>query len=205
MQPAPSEGVDLTVAVIGLVGVIVGAIIAAAAQWLMQVRAEKQERAYVTSNLVAALDQLAIDCCHVAQDDGTDCGHPDEDRRHSIRVANPEFALSSEQANLRHLDSATTYSVLIIPHRIKSIAHTVSNVFEYDDLPDFQHGFEERQYLFAQLGRDVAKLSDQIRREHKIPHRPHDIWNPVPDLQDMIALIDGRREKRSKSLGHSQF
>ena len=190
-----TDTVTLVVAAIGLVGVIVGAVIAIVGQWLIQRRIERQERAFITSNLVAALDQLVIDCARAAFDDGLSEGHPDENGYHRMQVSDPEFTLTANQANLRYLDGDTTYKVLIIPHRIKSISHSVSCQWEHDDPPDFSATFETRQHSFAQLGIDIARLSDQIRQEHRIPNRPNEIWNPAPDLKNKLAAMNDRRAK----------
>lgn len=193
----PVAILDFTVALIGLAGVVIGAFISAAAQWWMQARSEAKERTFTTSFLVTALDQLAIDCFRVSQDDGTGQGFPDYEQDWRIRVPDPQLTVSADQVNLRHLDPATTYGILVIPHRIKSIAHAVAGSFEFDDPPDFQTSFEERQYLFAQLGLDVAMLSDKIRRENSIPPRPSEIWNPVPELQQKMSIILESRAKRA--------
>jgi hypothetical protein len=195
MQPSP----DLIVAAIGFLGVLVGAGIAVLGQWLMLKRNEKSERAYVTANLVAALDQLAIDCAAVAFDDGTTEGHPDEDGYHYTQVPIPEFSLPENKANLKHLGADTTYKVLVLPHRIKSIANSVSHEWEHDDPPDFPRTFELRQWSFAVLGKDVAQISSSIRSEHKIPSRPDEIWDPAPSLKEKIEAITARRGKRRPS------
>ena len=173
---------SIATAIIGLVGVLVGAGITTIGQLLMQRRAEQLERSFVTSNLVAALDQLAIDCARVIYDDGTIDGQPDENGYHHIQVPDPEFSLTIDQANLKYLDANTTYKILVIPNRIKSISHSVSSKWEYDDPPDFLSTFETRQHSFAQLGIDIAYLSDEIRRNHGVPTSPSEIWNPVPSL-----------------------
>lgn len=189
---------SLSSAIIGLVGVLFGAGATALTQWLMQRRNEKLERIYVTSNLVAALDQLAIDCAMVAFDDGTTDGQPGKDGHHHPQKPDPKFSLTADQGSLKYLDSVITYKVLVIPHRIRSISHTVSNELEYDDPPAYRRTFETRQLSFAQLGLDIAQISDQIRREYGVPHRPPEIWNPVPDLQGKMTDINERRVKRQR-------
>jgi xanthosine utilization system XapX-like protein len=192
----PAQANPITIAIIGLVGVFIGAVITSISQWWMQHRTEKQERSFITSNLVAALDQLAIDCARTAYDDGTVDGQPSEDGYHSIQVLDPEFSLTNDHANFKHLDASTTYKVLVIPHRIMSISHSVLGEWEHDDPPNFLRTFETRQHSFAQLGIDITLLSDEIRRKYGIPDSPSEIWKPMPNLQEIITAINERRLKR---------
>jgi len=198
----PESSRDLIVAGIGFFGVLVGAGIAVLGQWLMIKRNEASERAYVAANLVAALDQLANDCASVAFDDGTTEGHPDEDRYYYTQTPTPEFSLPESQSNLKHLSAATTYKILVLPNRIKSIVRSVSHEREHDDPPDFPRTFELRQLSFATLGIDAATISERIRAEYKIVSRPSDIWNPVPALREKVEAIEARRAKRSASVPH---
>ena len=198
---APESSPDLLVAAIGFAGVLVGAAIAVIGQWLIIKRNEESESAYVAANLVAALDQLAHDCGSVAFDDGTSDGQPAEDGYHYIQIPTPVFSLPESQTNLKHLSAATTYKVLVLPNRIKSIERLISHEWENDSPPDFPSTFQLRQYSFANLGIDAANLAEEIRKEHKILSRPSDIWNPLPSLIEKVEAIDAIRAKYTSSLG----
>ena len=183
--------IDITVALIGFIGVFVGAAVAALKDWVLH-RASKQDAGrYLSALLITKLDKLSIDCSHLAGDSGEER----EDGYYYAEHEKPEFSLPSEQTNWTTLPAGIQIATLNLPYRLESIASTVSNEFLYDSPPDFPSAFQERRYLYAKLGIEASRLSDELRRLFKFPRSTASEWNPVPFLEETIREIDALRKR----------
>lgn len=186
---------NITVAVIGLVGVIVGAAITSFKEWWLHKIARKDAARYLSALLISKLDKLSIDCSHLAGDSGEE----GEDGYYYAEHKRPTFQLPTEEVDWTSLNPQVQLSVLNLPYRLESIAATISNEFECDSPPDFSVAFQQRRYLYAKLGIEVARLSDDLRRTNAFPRSTAYDWNPVPYLEETIQSIDQLRERSQRS------
>lgn len=183
--------IDITVALIGLAGVLVGAAITSFKDWLLHRTSRSDAGRYLSALLISKLDKLSIDCSHLAGD----CGEQGEDGYYYAEYEKPSFVLPSEKADWISLAPAVQLAALNLPYRLESIAASVSHEFLNDSPPDFPSAFQQRRYLYARLGIETSRLSDELRREFGFPRSNAFDWNPVPFLEETIREIEERRKR----------
>ena len=90
------------------------------------------------------------------------------------------------------------YEILSFPNQIDAANHRIDGAFEYDaGPPDYEEGFEERQYQYAVLGLKAAYLADQLRTNYGVPMRECSDWNPIEYLNAQKVKIFEIRAKRN--------
>ncbi|WP_148268073.1 hypothetical protein [Pseudoxanthomonas spadix] len=186
---------DITVAIIGLVGVLVGAAITSFKEWWLHKITRKDTARYLSALLVSKLDKLSLECSHLAGDSGKE----GEDGYYYAEHKRPAFELPMEDVDWTSLNPQVQLSVLNLPYRLESISAAVSNEFEHDSPPDFSAAFQQRRYLYAKLGIEASHLSDELRRTFGFPRCTAYDWNPVSYLEETIQSIDQIRERSQKS------
>ena len=187
--------IDITVALIGLFGVLVGAAISSFKDWWLHKASKSDSGRYLSALLISKLDKLSIDCSHLAGDSGEE----GEDGYYYAEHEKPAFTLPSEHADWTSLTPHVQLAALNLPYRLESIADTVRHEFLNDSPPDFPSAFQQRRYLYAKLGIEVSRLSDELRRSFNFPRSNAYEWNPVPYLEETIREIDEHRKRSMRS------
>ncbi len=190
----------MEVAIIGLIGVLLGGLLTVAKDWWLQRRTNQKDAEYLSIQVSCALEKYAARCAEVVADDGLCEGRPDEDGYCRPQVSPPKFEPESLKVEWKSLPANLMYEVLDFPNKAEVAIQRVDGVFEFATPPDFDEGFEERQLQFATLGIAASKLAAKLRKHIKLPARSTDDWDPVQFMEEQQSAIELRRLKRIK--GH---
>jgi len=194
------EWKDIIPAVFGLVGVIVGSFLTIAKESWFEKKKKQKESEYLSIQIVSMLDRFIGGCAEVVHDDGLYHGQPDKDGCSSIQVKDPEFKPESINVEWKSLPANLMYEVLSLPGDIAECKGKINSTFEYvADPPDYEEGFEERQYQYAVLGLKSIALSFKLRKFSGIPSKDYGEWNPEKNFRDKQHQINETRKRRSEA------
>ncbi|WP_428622189.1 hypothetical protein [Sedimenticola sp.] len=182
-------------ALFGFLGVIVGAFITifkeSVAAWL----ARRRNAEYLAIRVVSMLDEFVDGCAGVAGDNGYHDGH------HvgvaTIQVPTPIFDVHDLDADWKSIPSKLMYETLSFPSLINASNQRIDGAFEYTATPpDYDEGFEARQFEYSKLGLRAARLAEQYRSSYGIPPKEVGRWNPVDYLaQTQDGILDQRARR----------
>ncbi len=183
-------------ALIGLIGVVIGALMTAAKDIWVDRRSRQKNAEYLAIRVVSIFDRFIEGCVGVAGDDGLRDGQPtNEDGRLSVQVPAPGFDVQSLDVEWKSIPAQLMYEILSFSDLVALASHRVSGAFEND----YEEGFEERQFQYASLGLRAAKIANDLRNSYGLPEREHEDWNPVEYLlgkREEIKKVRARREEQ---------
>lgn len=180
-------------ALIGLLGVGVGAVLTYVRELVTHGQRERQSRTFLAIQVGAALERYASACADVANDDGSYPGQPDDEFRKAT-VQRPTFDPEQLKVEWRTLNPPLMYAVLDLPRRAEIADRAIEIVGEFDDeAPEFGAFFQERQYQYAMLGIRAWEQAQLLRELVGLPPRTADEWSPMPELLKGKAWVEERR------------
>lgn len=189
----------MTEAIIGFLGVIVGAVMTATKDIWLEWRKKEQDAKFLAIRVVSAFDRFVRECTEVVGDDGLLCGQPDRDGLRKIRAPEPRFDVQDFDVNWKSIPSQLMYEILSFPDLVDAARHQVEGAFEYGDgPPDYQDGFEERQYQYADLGVKASDIADCLRDVYGAPRVEHGDWDPVANLKEAKQRLEVSRAERQE-------
>lgn len=195
-----SEEKGLIPAAFGLIGVVVGSLLALAKDWWSQRLKERKEAAYLAALVSCELDRFVGKCAAVAADDGLCYGAYNNEGVRERQVVPPTFSPLTMAVEWKSLPPELMDEILDLPRRTEATGEFVCEVFDYAaDPPDYAEAFEERQYRYAALGIAVAELVTKLRRQAGLPERQMMDWDPVAYMKTKSAEIEELRSKRRPS------
>lgn len=187
-------------AIFGLIGVVLGALLTVAKDWWFQSRENRKDAEYLAIQVSCALEQYVGRCAEVVGDDGLSYGQPDENGYCRIQVAAPIFKPELLKVEWKSLPANLMYEVLDFPYKAEVANQSVDGAFEYAATPpDFDEGFEERQFQFATLGIAASKLAAKLREHVGLPAKCVGDWNPVRYMEEQKTAIEQRRMERANN------
>ncbi len=186
-------------AVIGLIGVIIGALLISAKDFLASFMSRRKNGAYLAIRVISILDRYVEGCANVVSDDGLYHGETNSDGYRQIQSSVPEFEVQSLDVDWKSISANIMYEILSFPNQIDAANHRIQSVFEYAATPpDYDDGIEERQYQYAVLGLKASNIADRLRTAYGVPMREYCNWNPIEYLKEMKQKIDKIQEKRNE-------
>lgn len=181
-------------AIFGLVGVALGAVLSVAKEWWFQRNRNRKDAEYLSIQVSCALERYAAHCASVVADDGLYHGQRDKDGYSRIQVSPPTFEPESLKVEWKSLPTNLMYEVLDFPYKAEVAGQRVDSAFEYAATPpDFDEGFEERQFQYATLGIAASKLAAKLRQHIGLPARSAGDWDPVRYMEEQKSAIELRR------------
>ncbi len=185
-------------AIFGLIGVMVGALLTIAKDWWFQSMKSKKDAEYLAIQVSCALEQYSGQCAVVVGDDGLYQGQPDENGCRRSQVSEPAFELESLKVEWKSLPAHLMYEVLDFPYKVKVASQSVAAKFDYVAMPpDYEEGFEERQFQFATLGITASNLAAKLRDYVELPARIAVDWDPVSYMKEQKTTIEQQRTERA--------
>jgi hypothetical protein len=183
--------------VVGLLGVIVGAVLT----WGHGTWSEWRERArharYLAIRVVCILDKYIEDCVAVTLDDGYCEGRPGgEDGTAEPQVETPPPPAFPQDLDWKCIDHELMYRLLSLPRDVEAANQRIVYASENAFPPDYDEAFEERQYQYAKLGLAAFALTEEIRKRYKIPLQETGDWNPAERLGEERKKIEEVRQAR---------
>ncbi len=185
-------------AIFGLVGVALGAVLTVAREWWFQSRKNRKDAEYLSVLVSCELERYVDGCAEVVGADGLSHGQRDKNGYCAIQVATPKFEPLALGVDWKSLPADLMYEILDFPYMAEVASLKVSVAFEYvATLPDFDEGFEERQFQYATLGIAASQLVTKLRNYAGFPARSIGEWNPVQYMEEQKAAIELQREERA--------
>lgn len=189
-----------------LIGVVLGVLLNAIKEWWFQKRKNKKDLEYLAIRISCILDTFVNGCADVVADDGLCYGQPDQDGCRSIQTKTPNFDPLSVDVEWKALPANLMHEVLSLPNQVEAANNKISGAFEYAaSPPNYEEGFEERQFQYAALGLKAYGLASKLRSFVNLPPQvtpaPEE-WNPVKLMRetvDKIVVLQEERNARHKA------
>jgi hypothetical protein len=182
-------------AIFGLIGVVLGVLLTVAKEWWFQSRKNRKDAEYLSIQIVCMLDRYVAGCAEVVGDNGLYHGQPDRDGNSKIQISAPKFEPELAKVEWKSLPANLMYEVLTFPNNIEVANNMVSAAFEHASPPDYDGGFEERQYQYAELGIAADALAAKLRIYANLPARQTDKWDSVKYMKDERQKCYAHRER----------
>ena len=90
------------------------------------------------------------------------------------------------------------YEVLNLPVDVEKANSKISGAFEHATPPDFDEGFEERQYQYSCLALKALNIATELRKFSGLPNRVIEEWDPMEYVEKKKPEIESIREQRNK-------
>ena len=184
-------------AVFGLIGVIVGGLLSIAKDWWLEKLSRAKNAEYLVIQISCALEQYALRCADVVNDDGLSYGQRDKDGCCRVQVTPPEFEPKTFDVEWKSLPVDLMDEILYFPYKAKLAAQHIAAVEKYEaGPPDYEEFFEERQRQYATLGIAAWELAGKLRKHKELPQRSAKItgdWDPINDMERRKSEIDSQR------------
>lgn len=167
-------------ALVGLAGVIIGAMIAPTIDWLRRRRERHSRARYLAIRTVIALNRYVAACAEAIEDDPLPSdeasfetpNHPDLPSDVDWSAIKPELA----------------YNLLSLPNRHEDAQKAVSSLFHFT--LDSWGARDERDERFVELGLAASELSTELRTRYRLDAPPSLKWDPVERLTEKNAEIE---------------
>lgn len=189
-------------AIFGLIGVVVGAVIAGMQSWLDARKTRLESARYLAIRVVCALDTYVDNCTSAVCDDGLSFGQRNKDGYLEPQVPTPAPIAYAADVDWRSIEHALMYELLSLPNRAEAANAAIDFSWEIASPPDFDEFFEERQRRYTELGLKAAALAAALRAQYEIPSLMFGEWNPVERLERekrSLEALDRERASRSRS------
>lgn len=160
-------------ALIGLFGVIVGAVITIASEFIKEYTKRKRSASYSAIRLISILQAYMSACYNVVQDDGTSCGQPagrteSGEMYHVVQVKTPDTLSFPDDIEWRSLDEQIMHRILAFPSSAQDTDKDIAAAAEISFLPDLEELFIARQLGYSQLGLEAITIVESLRQRYNI-------------------------------------
>ena len=188
-------------AVIGLVGVIVGASITWMQTWWTHKQEQEKSANYLAIRVVNTLRQYLYKCWLVAEDDGLSQGERDPDGCLVPQAKDPGPIHYPEDIDWKSIDSKLAYQLLTLPQMAESAERAIAGSIEFGSgPPDYEEVFEERHLQYSMIGLKVLFLESELCKVYKIPKENSlEEWDPSAAFQKTIQSIENAQIERTES------
>ena len=190
-------------ALIGLLGVIVGSVIAIAKEtWTAWIE-HRRTGSYSAMRAVSTLDEFIESCVDVVSDDGTVHGQYAGRTEHGeeylvAQVRQPESLEFPEDIDWKSLGGELMYRALALPTALKQANRYIEAQAEHAFPPDYEEVFDARQISYANLGLEALCVTELLREKFQIPVPKRPIGNPDWNARSFFIERIKTNEKRNK-------
>lgn len=180
---------ELQVAVIGLIGAVVGGVLTSLVPLLKEVivRVIEQRRKgrYSAIRIIAVLDEYAEKCADVVSDDGTCEGRPagrmeNGEEYYQVQVATPAFPSFPDDVDWQSIGARSgdlMYRILSLPSAAREADRHIAASVEHAFPPDYEEVFAARHQGYAYLGAQAVDLSKKLRKAFGLQEMPAKPWD----------------------------
>ncbi|MBV1928544.1 MAG: hypothetical protein KUG81_03425 [Gammaproteobacteria bacterium] len=179
---------------------ILGASIALGGTWLFKNEDIEKSARYLAIRLVCLFDKYIEDCVAVVRDDGLLNGSRTQDGCLSPQVASPGQPAYPDDIDWKSINHDLMYEILSFPSEIEAGDNAISFAWDHcSSPPDYDEGFEERAFQYAQFGLKAHKLAQKLRKKYGIHEKDYTDWNPLSALKEELEKIKSRQAQRAES------
>jgi hypothetical protein len=182
---------DITTAVAGLVGVVIGGGITSLQKWLEYRAGRATARGYLAVRVTCELDRYSEACLAVAHDDG----EYNEQGLTEATALSPNFDISALEVDWKSIEPALCYRILNMPALIRSAREEAGPKWDADP-PDFWQYFRARKKGHCELGLMAFGLAASLRHSAGLPRSDFDYAGAFNKVLSEIALEDRAVEAR---------
>lgn len=194
-------------AIFGLIGVVVGALLATAKDWWFEYRHRRKKLEYLSIRVVSIFDHFVAGCIEVCRDDGLAHGSRDEHGYKAPQVDTPKLELSEIDVDWKSLPSNLMYEILNFPTLVDDANSYISSIVEFvAGPPDYEEYFEGRAEKYSEIGLRAMKISEKLRKSCNLPDliEEEDGWSRKELLSkyksEAIESIERRNRSNQKML-----
>ena len=134
-------------AIFGLVGVILGGVIATGKEWWFTRRSEKKHLEYLAIRVSCLLEYFALRCEEVTYDDGLFEVQLDEQGCKRVTVDTPELSPENLDVAWHSLPRNVMYQILNLPNELQLVKNQMSDVAFYVADPPITKSFSNQELL----------------------------------------------------------
>ncbi|MDM0007912.1 hypothetical protein QTI51_24520 [Variovorax sp. J22G73] len=182
---------EITTAVAGLVGVVIGGGITSLQKWLEYRASRATARGYLSVRVTCEIDHYCEACLAVAHDDG----EYNEQGLVETSVPSPNFDVSALDVDWKSIEPALCYRILNMPAVIRSARETIGPKWEADP-PDFWQYFRARKKGHCELGLTAFGIAASLRQSAGLPQSDFDFSGAFKTVLSEVAAEDTEREAR---------
>jgi hypothetical protein len=189
----------VTGAIIGLVGVLVGAFLTWFRDAWSHQRTRRGHARYLAIRVVCVLDSYIDDCARAVLDDGLRQGQRDEQGCLQPEAFLPPPPVFPEDLDWKSIDHDLMYRLLSFPSESEKVNRVVNIAWNCSIPPDFEEGFEWQRSEYAKLGLEAFAITETLRKKYGIPARERDDWDrPLAYLNKAKEQVETRRDRRQR-------
>ncbi|MBE3654829.1 hypothetical protein [Vibrio navarrensis] len=183
-------------AVIGLVGVIVGALVTGLKDWITSYLSKKARKKYLATRVVSMLEIFVDNCALVLSDDGTVCGQPDKDGYYYPQVKTPTFEPLLLDVDWLSIDANLMHKILYLPNEVYMADSKIQSIWDYNpNHPEHPEIFEERYYQYSRLAIKANEIISELCKESGIKISEEHKWFDADLFVNKFKLIEEQRKK----------
>lgn len=188
----------MVTAIFGLLGVIVGGLIAVLKELHFKKMKDEKDAKYLSALVSFELERYASLCADVVGDNGLCQGQPDERGYSRTQVNLPKFEPLLIKGEWTTLPTDLMFEILDLPQKAEAADNKIDGVFENDSPPDWSYGFEERQLQYANLGIKALMLSEKLKLHAGFPNGTDNRWTPLNFMVERLTEIEKNRFEASQ-------
>lgn len=151
-------------AIIGLLGVVVGTLIAGFKEWWFY-RAERKTHAhYLAIRIVCVLDEYLEQCIAIASDDGE--YRSNGTLRPSVEKSGPP--VYPKDIDWKSIDHKLMYKALSLPNKVLAADRSIGLAADIASPPEYDEVFEERHIQYSRIGLLTLEIIKGFRARYGI-------------------------------------
>ena len=192
-EQVTTAAIQLTPALIGVGGVVVGAALVWAKDWFTLQWNQKNAARYLVVRVICILDEYADQCAKVAQDNGHIIDHQSGEYVAATHKTppNPVFP---DDIDWKSIDHRLVYLILSLPIKANKADVLIGYAFASEEAPPyFENAFKVRQYQYARLGLEAISIARQLHKMFDIPEREGMSSTPYQAMQNIVAQFEERQ------------
>jgi hypothetical protein len=175
------------IALIGILGVIIGAGLTAWREWWMDKRRSDSDAKYLAIRVICLLDTFIQGCCDVVEDDGTSFGQVPPDGPEP-QVDTPKLNFDSLQVNWNGIPTNLMHKILSLPNKIDFVNYLIHSTWEHQGMEEV---IDDRQNEYTKLGLEAFDIVKSLCKKYDIKEEL---------FEERKYRIDRLREFRINSL-----
>ncbi|MBT2766135.1 hypothetical protein J7J08_00615 [Stenotrophomonas sp. ISL-67] len=169
--------------------------------------ARKHDASHLGVLVLVRLERFISESYAVVVDNGTVLGQA-AGRRDSgeefyfPQTEAPQFQIADLNVEWRSISPELMYSIHSIPLLLRNAEGYLDHVAEMGDF-DGSDYMDARQERFAEIGVRAADIASDLRKETRMPAKPHERWSAESLLRERHAAYQAKNEARQAA--HDDF
>ena len=186
-------------AIIGFIGVIIGAFLTPVIEWVRAARTDRKHARYMAIRVISIIDEFVDMCVEVA----ADSGEPDQGGWYYYHAAVPKLEPFPDGLDWEVIDHKLAYDILSLPNKLNDTKRNIRWESQHIGGPNDELG-PILQYEYSTLGLFALDVSNKLRNKYKIQQDPVDHRNPDWSAFKFLSETKEKIEKNRKEYEKKQ-